>query len=329
MMRWHNRVSAVLAAVLLLPCASGCMRSDADRSGDALTLYGNVDIREVDLAFRVSGRLSEMIVEEGAQVEAGDVLAGLDAEPLDASLRAATARVEQAEANLARLRAGSRSEEIDAARAAVSEAQAALRNAAQNLERKKELAVDGATSARELDDAESARDRAAARLASARAALDIAEEGARAEDIAAADAALRAASAERERLLIQVEDTTLTSPSGGVILTRAREPGAMINAGEPVYTLSLSDRIDVRAYVAGDALGLVAPGTDVSIVTDSSDREYRGRVGFVSPRAEFTPKSVETPELRTDLVYRLRIVVEEPDDALRQGMPVTIRVPLG
>jgi HlyD family secretion protein len=110
------------------------------------------------------------------------------------------------------------------------------------------------------------------------------------------------------------------------VLTRVREPGSMVSAAAPVYTLSLRDPVYVRAYVGERQLGQVVPGTAVTVRSDSSDKTYQGQVGFVSPRAEFTPKSVETTELRTDLVYRLRIVVADPDDALRQGMPVTIQV---
>ncbi len=112
-----------------------------------------------------------------------------------------------------------------------------------------------------------------------------------------------------------------------MILSRVREPGAIVSPSEPVYVLSLPQPIYVRAYVAEPELGRVQPGAEVSITSDTAPRqERRGHVGFISPVAEFTPKSVQTPELRTDLVYRLRVVVDEPDEALRQGMPVTVRV---
>ena len=107
-------------------------------------------------------------------------------------------------------------------------------------------------------------------------------------------------------------------------MTRVREPGAMVSVGSPVYTLSLTDKVYVRAYVAEPHLGRVSPGTGVQILTDAGGRSYSGQIGFVSPRAEFTPKSVETPALRTDLVYRLRIVVTDADSGLRQGMPVSV-----
>ena len=121
-------------------------------------------------------------------------------------------------------------------------------------------------------------------------------------------------------------DTELLAPSAGTVIARVREPGSMVASQSAVYSLSLDTPVYVRAYVGEPDLGRVAPGMPVRVRSDSSQRVYRGRVGFVSPRAEFTPKTVETADLRTDLVYRLRIVVEDADEALRQGMPVTIDV---
>jgi HlyD family secretion protein len=208
----------------------------------------------------------------------------------------------------------------------VEEAEAALGNAEKRLQRERELFDDGLNSKRALDDAVAEQEQAAARLRANREALALAEEGFRAEDIAAAAATLAAAQARRDQAATQVDDTRLYAPSRGVIQVRAREPGAMVAVGEPVYTLSLTENVYVRAYVSERHLGQVQPGAEVTVSSDSGDRVYRGQVGFVSPRAEFTPKTVETPELRTDLVYRLRIVVEEPDARLRQGMPVTVQV---
>ena len=178
-----------------------------------------------------------------------------------------------------------------------------------------------------LDSALAQRDEASARLAANREALALAVEGARVEDILAAEAALAGAEAQRDQAATQLQDTQLQAPNNGVILTRVREPGAIVSAGVPVYTLSLTDTVYVRAYVDEANLGKVVPGAKLVVTTDSSDKHYTGQVGFISPRAEFTPKSVETPELRTDLVYRLRIVIPEADDKLRQGMPVTITLP--
>jgi HlyD family secretion protein len=125
---------------------------------------------------------------------------------------------------------------------------------------------------------------------------------------------------------LQLADTVLTAPSAGIILTRAVEPGTMLSAGSTVLTLSLTDPVWVRAYVDEPDLGKVAPGTKVSVYTDARKEPYPGTVGFVSPTSEFTPKNVETTDLRTALVYRLRIVIDRPDSQLRQGMPVTVRI---
>jgi membrane fusion protein YbhG len=299
---------------------------DAHEEASTLTLYGNVDIREVELAFRVPGRLVAMDVDEGETVTAGQRLAQIDPQPYRDALAAAEAGVLQARANLDKLEAGPRPQEVQQARAAVREADAAAKDAQSNYERQKGLVESGASSQRILDAAAAQRDATAARLASTKEALALAEEGFRAEDIAAARANLAAVIARRDQAKTQLDDTELTAPSDGTLLARVREPGSMLMQGEPVYSLSLDHPVYVRAYVSEPDLGVTAPGTMVDVTTDASDKVYKGRIGFVSPRAEFTPKSVETTDLRTDLVYRLRIVVTDADNELRQGMPVTVEV---
>ncbi len=298
------------------------------RDETALTLYGNVDIREVELAFRVGGRLQEMEADEGDRVRQGERLAALDPEPYRDALAMADARVAARQANLAKLKSGSRPQEIQQARAAVRAAEAGFANADRDFDRQQDLLKSGGSSQKVVDAARSRRDETAAHLASAREALELALEGPRAEDIAAAEAELGIALAERNQAATQLGDTELVSPSDGTILARVREPGAMLPQGAPVYTLSLDTPVYVRAYVSEPDLGRIVPGTTVFVTTDSQNGRYRAQVGFVSPRAEFTPRSVETTELRTDLVYRLRIVVTDADEALRQGMPVTVHVPL-
>jgi len=296
-------------------------------SADHLTLYGNVDIREVELAFRVGGRLATMRYEEGDGIKQGDLIAEIDAEPYREALAVAAARVEQAQANLAKLKAGTRPQEVERAREAVTEAQAGYDNAVLDYDRQAGLVASGASSEKLLEAARARRDENAAKLAQAKQALGLAQEGFRAEDIAAGHAELSAAIAQRDQAQTQLDDTRLNAPSDGTLIARTREPGSMLAAGTPVYSLSLRNPLYVRAYVDEPSLGKLAPGTRVSVRTDSSDKVYSGQIGFISPRAEFTPKSVETTDLRTDLVYRLRIVVSDADEGLRQGMPVTVLVP--
>lgn len=316
-------VIGVLAAIAYTVWA----HLNEEDSASHLTLYGNVDIREVELAFRVAGRLQSMRFEEGASVEAGEVLAELDSVPFQEALAVSEARVAQAAAQVRKLKAGSRPQEIARARAGVTQAQAAFVNAESEFERVSGLLKTGASSVRDRDEARARRDETAAALDGAREALALAQEGFRAEDIAAAEADLASATAQRSIAETQLDDTKLRAPSDGTLIARLHEPGAMLAAGMPVYSLSLRDPVYVRAYVDEPHLGRVAPGARVTITTDSSEAVYEGRIGFISPRAEFTPRSVETTELRTDLVYRLRIVVDG-DEGLRQGMPVTVRVPL-
>lgn len=296
-------------------------------TSEASIFYGNVDIREVSLGFRVGGRVAEMRVEEGDSVKNGQLIAVLDKQPYLDSLALQTANIAQQEANLAKLKAGSRPEEIERAKADVAARKAALENARGVYKRQQRLAKSDFASQQAFDNAATNFQEAEALLKSAEEALKLAVEGPRKEDIAAAAAALDAAKAQKQIAETALADTELTAPEGGVILTRAVEPGAIVAAGGTIYSLSLQNPVRVRAYVGEPQLGLIRPGARVELFTDTHpDRAYEGQVGFVSPVAEFTPKSVETPELRADLVYRFRVIVDDPDNALRQGMPVTIRL---
>jgi HlyD family secretion protein len=297
------------------------------RRSNALTLYGNVDIREVTVGFRVAGRLASLDVDEGDAVHAGQELARLDLTPLQLELNEARANAAAIGRRMALLQSGYRAEDVAQARAAVEERRAILKNAEDTLARQERLRGTGAVAEHVYDDALAARDEARARLESAAQALTEQRSGYRHQEIAEAEAnhtrAVAAAAESEQRL----EDAVLTAPADGIVLTRAVEPGAILSVGTPVFTISLRTPVWARVYVSEPDLGRVAPGRAVLLYTDSRpDHAYHGQIGFVSPDAEFTPKNVETPELRTALVYRLRVVVTDADDALRQGMPVTVRV---
>lgn len=324
-----KRILIVIGLLLVAAIAvSIWSRFKDEERTTTLTLYGNVDIREVQLAFRVPGRLQRMIFDEGDPVTAGELVAEMDSQPYQDALAVADAHVQQANANLEKLKTGTRPQEVARAQAAVQEAQAAYDNAESDLKRQSGLLEAGAASEKVRDAARARRDEMSARLAAAKQAFGLAEEGFRAEDITAGEADLAAATAQKAISATQLEDTKLLAPSSGTLISRIHEPGSMLATGMPVYSLSLRDPVYVRAYVDELQLGKIAPGMKVTITTDSSDTAYQGKIGFISPRAEFTPRSVETTALRTDLVYRLRIVVSNGDEGLRQGMPVTVRVPL-
>ncbi|WP_421235255.1 secretion protein HlyD [Aeromonas enteropelogenes] len=297
------------------------------RPSDGPVLYGNVDIRDVNLAFRVGGRVSEVLVDEGDAVQAGQLLARLDPAPLIHNRDSAQANLAALTAANALMHKGYRSEETDRARASLSAAEAAALEADKQWRRQRALAATGAVSRGQLDTARSQRDQTRAQVRAAREQLAQLETGYRPEEIAQSDAQLEGAKAALASAELALADAALTAPSDGILLTRAVETGSMVQAGATAFNLSLTTPVWVRAYVEEPWLGHFPNGARVQLTTDSRpDQPYQGVVGFVSPSAEFTPKSVETPDLRTHLVYRLRIVVQDPDPALRQGMPVTIRL---
>lgn len=273
-----RRVITILLVVVIAVLATGAfLRLEKHRTQHPLILYGNVDVRQVDLGFRVSGRVNFMPFQEGNLVPEGALIATLDKQPyLD--------QVRQAEAALA-------------------SAQASLSNAQRLLQRRQELLSDGSVSQEDYENALSSRDVLEADVQQAEATLGVA--------------------------VTHLKDTAIYSPSAGTILTRIREPGTVVREADPIYTLSLTSPVWIRAYASEPELGLIYPGMKAEIRTDTKGGPiYSGHIGFISPTAEFTPKTVETTQLRTDLVYRLRVIADNPDQGLRQGMPVTVVLPL-
>lgn len=318
-----------LVVLVLLAAATwygyGFWRASRVAFNGPITLYGNVEIHQVDLAFRVAGRIEDMLKTEGETVRAGDTLARLDARPYKDETRRAEANVSMQEANLSKLETGYRPEEIGQAHAAVVEGRAAEDNARRNYERVRKLRTGGGVSQQNLEDARAAWQSATARLDAAQKQYDLVKAGYRVEDIAAQKAGAEAAHAALSAARTALADTVLIAPEDGVVLTRAREKGAVVQAGQTVYTVSLTHPVYIRAFVPQPKLGLIRPGAGVRVAVDAvPGKTYPGRVGFISPTAEFTPKSVETREVRNDLVFRIRILADDPDNVLRQGMPVTI-----
>lgn len=318
-----------IALVAVAAVAVVAWREWPRRPSDILTLYGNVDIRQVDLAFNDIGRVSEMRKEEGDHVTTGEVLARIEPETYADLVALSQARVDAQRAIVQRLVTGSRPEEIARDRASVESAQADLANADLLVKRRTELLKSGGVSREVYEETKAADDMARARLKVATEVSRLTEIGPRQELIDEAKATLRAEEALLALARRRLVDTELKAPANGIILSRIVEPGTMAASTNPVYTLSLTDKVWVRAYIGEPDLGRVHPGLEVKVATDSNPGHlYDGWIGFVSPTAEFTPKTVETTELRTQLVYRLRVFIRNPDDGLRQGMPVTVRISL-
>jgi len=290
------------------------------------TLYGNVEIRQVDLSFNAEGAVIAMAKREGDRVHAGEVIAELDAATYQSATALAEARRDAAKAQLDELLAGTRPEDIDQARANLAAAQASLADAQTTFVRQQDLAGRNVSSQQQLDDARMALNGGRAKVAQTQAALTEAVNGPRIQDIDAARAALRADEAMVDLAHTQLARVHLMAPTDGMIMTRVIEPGTVVLPASAVYSMAIDSEVWVRAFALDPLLARVAPGTEVSVTTDAG-KSYHGRIGYVSPAAEFTPKTVETPELRTQLVYRLRIRVTDPDAGVRQGMPVTIQLP--
>lgn len=328
-MKSISRPQAIKAAVAALLAVSGGYYAYAGVFGDddRAVFYGSVDVRDVSVGFRVSGRIAQVLVDEGDAVVAGQVLARIDSEPYVRLRDEGLATRDAAAARLALLERGYNPEAIAKARAQLDDARATLENAEKILVRVTNLRESGATSQTAADDALAARDSAAARVRAAEHEFEQLRKGYRSEEVAEARAILAKAEAAYARAQLQLDDTELKAPGAGVVQTRVIEPGAMVEAGSPGLVIAKTDEAWVRAYIPEPELGSAVPGARVEIITDSrAGQPYEGRIGSVSSRAEFTPRTVETTDLRTSLVYRVRVLVDQPDSALRQGMPVTVRL---
>lgn len=295
-----------------------------------LTLYGNVDIRQVSLAFDGSDRIAEMGAEEGDRVRAGQVLARLDTRTLALELAQAKADIAVREQALLRLRNGTRPEEVQQAQAQVAAAQADADLAARQWKRLQGVAGDTAGRGVSREDMDSAAARlrvAQAELDNRKQALRLARLGPRSEDIAEAEATLQAARAQAALLQHRIDLAELKAPRDAVVRARLLEPGDMATPQRPVYTLAIADPKWVRAYVSETDLGRIKPGMPARVDTDSHPGQpIMGKVGYISSVAEFTPKNVQTETLRTSLVYEVRVLVDDPDDRLRLGMPATVGI---
>jgi HlyD family secretion protein len=321
----------ILLAGVLVAAVGGLWwwLADGHQRSNAIVLYGNVDLRQADLPFNASERVTEVLVQEGDHVKSGQVMARLDPTRIEPQVAKAEADVAAAQQVVNRLHAGSRPEEIAQARANVLSAQADSANARRQYDRLVELASSSsgrAVSRQDLDSARAALEVAEAKLAVNRKALDLQVAGPRKEDIAQAEAQLKSDEAQLALLRRQLADTELHAPLDGVVRSRLVEPGEIASPQKAAFTLAIIDPKWVRAYIAESDLGSVHEGIKASVTTDAFPRPFDGWVGFISPIAEFTPKTVQTEELRSSLVYEVRVFVKDPGDLLRLGMPATVHL---
>lgn len=294
-----------------------------------LTLSGNIEAHESLVSFKVQGRIIALPIEEGQQVEQGALLARLEDADFRQKVRIDEAAVAVRQSNLALTLAGTREQEVKASQEAVVDAQADLAEKKLDNNRAQQLFAKDEISAQDRDLAATSLKRADAAFKAAEQRYNEAVEGSRKEDVAVARANLNKADADLGLSRIDESYTTLRAPSAGVITVREAEFGEVVEPGSPVVTLADLDHLWLRAYVAETDLGRIHWGQDANITTDTyPGKQYHGRISFISPDAEFTPKSVQTTEERVTLVYRIKIDIDNPKHELKPGMPADAHLEL-
>lgn len=319
-----KKIACLTAALLFVAAASYYFVSKQEED---LVLYGNVDIRQVALAFNSSERIDKMLLEEGDKVKKDELVATLESTPLELTIAKSEAAIEKQEAVVLRLKNGSRPEEIEQSAAKMRAAEADYENALLYKNRMEELYQSSAISKQEMDNASARYKAAAADLDNARETYRLSELGPRAEDIAEAEAQLKGLRADLMLQKYNLSQTKLRSPIDGVVRSRLQEPGDMASPQKPVYLIAVEATKWVRAYISEKRLGEVQPGMEAKVIVDSfPDKPLTGQVGYISNVAEFTPKTVQTEELRSSLVYEVRVYVQDEDNVLRMGMPATVKL---
>lgn len=310
----------VLTTAVLL---SGCAKPEKDLG----RIYGSVEIRTARLAFNESEIVDQVLVDEGDSVVVGQALAKLKSQRLDAQLAAAKAKRDAQAAVLQRLEHGSRPQEVATAEAQVVAGEVRLENLTKDLMRMKETVESGGISKQAFDRAEANVNESEADLHVLQQNLSLVNAGPREEEIAQARASFAALNADVDLLTIRLADTTLLAVSNGTVESRLIEPGEMTGPAATAFVVALNERKWVRAYLPEPQLSRLKPGATVYVSCDAwPGKRFEGQVGFVSSVAEFTPKIVQTEELRTKLVYEVRIWMDDPDDELRMGVPVTVDI---
>ncbi|QXB46775.1 HlyD family efflux transporter periplasmic adaptor subunit [Acinetobacter seifertii] len=330
----NKKVIAIVLVILALVIISFWVwkYNNKNQKDSDLSLYGNVDIRQVSLAFEQSGRIEKLLVQEGDKVKAGQVLATLNTNSLEIQAKQAQAQLKAQQEAIVKQQVGARPEEISQAQAQLASTQADLDKANKNLQRLQILvsSTDGrAISQQELDYAKSNQHSAEAAVRERQANLELIIKGARKEDREATKAQYEVTKANLDLINYNLTQAELKSPVNAVIRARLQEVGDMTTAQKAVYTLALTDPKWIRIYANEKDLSSIHMGGTAQVIRDAyPNQPINGKIGYISSVAEFTPKTVQTDEIRTTLVYEVRVYVNDPNDQLKMGQPVTVKVPL-
>lgn len=316
--------------VIAIGIAAVMIKRNGSRVDDgSLLLSGNVEVTEVDLGFKSSGRLSELLVEEGQRVRKGERLASIERTELKSLVNQNRAHLSEMQARVEELKAGSRPQELEQAGAGVRTSEAELVKAKNDYGRAEMLYKNGAISEQQMDAAKRGYDVALAQHQKTLEVMSLAKEGPRKEELKAAKERIQQATSALRVSEERLNDAVLYAPVSGVVLRKNVEPGETIATGVPVYTIGDLENPWVKVYVKEDKLGLLKLGHKAGIKVDSyPGKIYEGKVTYLSSEAEFTPKSVQTQEERVKLVFGAKVSVKNVNDELKPGMPADVRIKL-
>lgn len=310
------RIMIMAWVISIIALFSGCGFNNNKPDGS-----GTIECTQVDIAPQVAGRIIVLTPQEGDFIKQGDMVARLDAAEYGLRRNEAKAAVAVARAQLELLLAGSREEDIERAREQVIEAQASAEAAEADLRRIASVYQSGTATQKQMDDAKAQADRTKAALAAAGQNLIKLEKGSREEEIRLAEAQVAQADARLALMEKAVADCTVTSSLNGVVTTRVREEGEFVPVGAPLVTVSRLDEVWLAVYVPETALGNVRLGQKAKVKIDGRPDFFEGKVTYISPTAEFTPRNVQTPDERAKLVYRVKITLPNKEGIFKPGLP--------
>lgn len=323
----NKKVIAMVALGVVGAMAAYYLLSGSRPAGNTVKVSGNIEVTAVEVSFKVPGRVKERLVDEGETVAAGRIIARLESDDQLHEVAARLAEMQTAQAFLAELLAGSRTEEIGQAEAQLSRAKAEESRLQKDFARQEVLYQKEVISTREFDAARTAYDAARASVREGSERLKLVRKGPRQETIAQARARLKDTEAALAQAKTRLGYTTLTSPLAGLVLSKNVEPGEQVAAGTPIVTVGEMGSVWVRAYVNETDLGRVKVGQKARVKTDTyPGKTYDGVLSFIASEAEFTPKSVQTEKERVKLVYRVKITIPNPLMELKPGMPADAEI---
>ena len=320
-------IALVLAGVAII-VGWGLMRGKG--GGDSLVANGTIEATEVEVSSKLPGRLAQLLVEEGDQVQASQVIARLDTSECEAEVAQARAALARAEAQLKELLAGSRLQEIEEARANLQQAEDNLKLAGDDWNRFDNLFKEGAISIQERDRAKNRLEIAQSQVKAAKERYTLVKIGPRPEVIEAARHERDRAKAALETVQVRLRDSTILAPLGAIVLTKRAEQGEVVNPGFPIVILIDPDDLWLRVFIPESEIGLVSIGQAAAVTVDSfPNRRFEGKVVEISSKAEFTPRTVQTKKERVNLVFGVKISLDNRERLLKPGMPADTEIKVG